>query len=145
MAEHQVYRITPEKDKYYITAEYTKRIGRWPKETYYTNLEPIYVGKYFKEISSCYGDGKRMTYYFYNDVSNSLNKVYLSYEGTTSFVEVDSIKIVNNMYRILSLTKMMLSDYGPCINLQDQQSILPIINQHLNTIYIKNYKNFFKN
>lgn len=135
MEEHQVYRITPENNKFYVTAEYTKKIGRFPNETYYTTLLPRYVGKYSKEISTGYGDGKQTTYYFYNDLSNSIKQVHLAYEGTTSFIEVESFKIVMNRYRILSLAKMMLSNSEPCINLQDQTNILSIINQYLNKIY----------
>ena len=139
--EHQVYRITPKKDKYYVTAEYTRRIGRFPIETFYTTLLPKYVGKYVKEISTGCGDGKQTTYYFFNDVNNSLEPVYLAYEGTTSFIEVDSFKIVMNRYRILSLAKMMLSNSEPCINLHEQSNILNIINQHLNKIYKINFIN----
>lgn len=145
MEEYQVYRITPEKDKYYVTAEYTRRIGPWRNEIYFTTFKPRYVGKYFKEFSSGHGDGKQTAYYFYNDQINKLNTVYEAYEGTTSFIEVDSIQLVNDRYRILNLAKMMLCDSELCLNLQDQPNILTIINQHLNKIYLNNYEHFFKN
>ena len=134
MEKYQVYRITPVINKYYVTAEYTRRIGRWPEHDYYTNIKPRYVGKFINEISSGFGDGKQTTYYFYNDVTNSVNKVFLSYEGTTCFEEVDSIQMVNKRKRILSLSKMMISNSEPCIHLEDQQNILSIVNEHLNDI-----------
>ena len=119
MEEYQVYRITPEKDKYYVTAEYTRSIGPWTNEIFYTDtFTPRYVGKYYKEISSGYGDGKQTAYYFYNDLTNRQSYVYLNYEGTTSFIEVDSIQLVNDRYRILNLAKMMLYESEPCFNLQ---------------------------
>lgn len=144
MEEYQVYRIIPEKDKYYVTSEYTKRIGNWRDEKLYTTNKPRYVGKYFKEFSDGCGDGRRTAYYFYNDLSHSLNTVYLSYEGTTSFIEVDSIQMVNDRYRILNLAKMMLSNSELCLYLQDQSNILPIINYYLDIIYMKNYEHFLK-
>lgn len=140
MEEYQVYRINPEKDKYYVTAEYTNKIGQYPKETYFTNIKPIYVGKYFKEISTGFGDGKQTIYYFYNDISHLVNKVWLSYEGTTCFAEVDSVEILNNRNRILSLATMMISDSEPYNNLHDQQNILQIVNLYLNKIYITKIK-----
>ena len=49
MTDTQVYRIKPELEKYYVTAEYTRKIGKWPDEQYYTVIKPLYVGKFLNE------------------------------------------------------------------------------------------------
>lgn len=67
MEEYQVYRINPEKNKYYVTAEYKKKLSFFPKEKYFTTIKPLYVGRFLYELSSGFGDGKLIIYYFYNN------------------------------------------------------------------------------
>lgn len=130
MSDIQVYRITPEPEKYYVTAEYTKRIGKWPDEKYYTIIKPSYVGKYLNETQSGFGDNNIICYHFYNDIKDCRNDVYLNYEGTTSFIEVDCRSLMNRQ-RILALSKMINTNLLPTSELIDQPNILRKINNFI--------------
>jgi hypothetical protein len=81
----EVFRLTPEKDKYYETALYTMKKGEWPHETYYTTQPLVYVGKFVKHISIGYRDNAEHWDVFDKDGEEVLVKY--TYEGTTCFRE----------------------------------------------------------
>ena len=127
MTDTQVYRIKPEPDKYYVTAEYTRKIGKWPDEQYYTVIKPLYVGKFLNESQSGYGDNKIICYHFENDIKKCRNDVYLNYEGTTCFLQVDCRSLTNRQ-RVLALSKMIITEKLPTSELMDPSNILEKIN-----------------
>lgn len=83
--EVQVFRLTLITGTYYKTAEYTRKEGIWPNETYYTTNELRYVGKFINHVEIGYGDGATHFDIFDNDGEEI--RVYYSYEGTTCFVK----------------------------------------------------------
>lgn len=85
-SEIEVYRLTPEVGKYYKTAEYTRKTGRYPNEKYFTTNTPKYVGKFVKTEQYGFGDGAK-AYSVFNNNGN-LETVAYTYEGTTCFREV---------------------------------------------------------
>ena len=85
MSETQVYRLSPEAGKYYKTAEYTRAVGTYPNETYFTTNTLKYVGKFVRGITEGSGDGR--THYDIFDKNGKAEIVHYSYWGTTSFVE----------------------------------------------------------
>ena len=87
--EIEVFRITPVVGKCYETAENTRKEGSWPNEKYYTINTPRYVGKFIKQIRSGWGDSASITDIFFNDEINKEVYVPLSYEGRTSYREVE--------------------------------------------------------
>jgi len=91
--EIEVFRIDPEPDKCYKTAEYTREEGRWPYQKFYTTHEPKYVGRFINEIRTGRGDGASVVHYFHNDLTNLDEKVRLSY-ATTSYIEVKCESII---------------------------------------------------
>jgi hypothetical protein len=84
--EVEVFRISPIKEKYYETAEFTRKEGIWPKERYYTTNPPKYVGKFIKHLR--FGDRDGATHIDIFDDNGKEIEVYYSYEGRTSFREV---------------------------------------------------------
>jgi len=84
--ETEVYRITPEKGKYYETAIYTRKVGRWPNEKYYTTKPLRYVGEFIKHHQTGYGDGAQHWDIYMNNGKEE--RVDYEYEGTTCFREV---------------------------------------------------------
>jgi hypothetical protein len=85
MQETEVYRISPQKGKCYYTAEWTKRVGRWPNEKYFTTNPLTYVGEYLRTERYGMGDGGRAIDFFL--LNEKEVQVEYTYEGTTSFVE----------------------------------------------------------
>ena len=126
----EVYRIKPELGKYYETVEYTRKEGKWPDEKYYTIIRPLYVGKFLNETISGYSDNKIVCYHFENDITKCRSDVYLNYEGTTSFLEVDCRSLMNRQ-KVLALSKMMLNSTNPTLNLIDQSNILEKVNNFI--------------
>lgn len=126
----EVYRINPEPGKYYETVEYTRKEGKWPDEKYYTIIKPLYVGKYLNKTEGGYGDNKIICHHFYNDIKDCNNNVYLNYEGTTSFLEVDCRSLKNRL-RVLALSKMIKTNLLPTSELIDQPNILEKINSFI--------------
>ena len=87
-AEVEVFRIEPTPGKCYEHAEYTRQEGRYPdKERYYFRGQPKYVGKHVSHHRDGYGDGSHSWDIF--DDNGKENRVDYSYEGHTSFREVD--------------------------------------------------------
>jgi hypothetical protein len=81
----EVFRLTPEKDKYYETVLYTRRVGKFPNETYYTTNPIVYVGKFINHIFSGHGDNVEHMDVFDKDGKEVLVKY--TYEGYTCFRE----------------------------------------------------------
>ena len=92
MKEIEVFRLTPELNKYYETALLTRKEGRYPDEKYYTTNTPRYVGKFMIQIRTGYGDGVQVVDIFENEKGEKVN-VYYTYEGTTAYREVDELKM----------------------------------------------------
>ena len=81
----QVFRLTPEVNKYYMTTTWTEREGKWPNEKYYSTNEIKYVGRFLRHVSHGYRDNaSHMDIFDNNGVEEIVN---YTYEGTTSFIE----------------------------------------------------------
>ena len=85
MTEYQVFRLTPKENKYYATATYKRRTGRWPNEEFYTTEKPTYVGRFIRHESIGYRDNAEHWDIFENNGIEVI--VRYTYEGTTCFVE----------------------------------------------------------
>ena len=84
----EVYRISPTVNKFYETATYTHKEGKWPNERYYVPKNKMtYVGKFIEHKQYGYGDGATHIDIF---MDNEGKPVYVNYtyEGTTCFREV---------------------------------------------------------
>jgi hypothetical protein len=82
----EVFRISPELNKAYETAIYTKKIGIYPNVKYYTTNKVIYVGIMIKEVTHNHRDA---SYGYVLFSKNGIEeKVDYTYEGTTCFREV---------------------------------------------------------
>ena len=84
--EVQVFRLTPQEGKHYQTTLWTRRVGNWPDEKYYSTNELKYVGKFIRHESVGYRDNAQHWDIFDNDGKEEI--VNYTYEGTTSFVEI---------------------------------------------------------
>ena len=92
--EVEVYRISPDIGKYYETAEFTRKTGKYKlnNEQYFTKKDNIkYVGKSIQHNFSGFGDNAEHWEIFEND-NGLLIKVEYTYEGTTCFKEVESLQ-----------------------------------------------------
>lgn len=92
--EEEVYRITPIIGRYYETAEYTRKTGKYllNTEQYFTKKDNIkYVGKLIQHEHSGFGDNAEHWEVFEND-EGFITKIEYTYEGTTCFREVESIQ-----------------------------------------------------
>jgi hypothetical protein len=99
--EVEVFRFTPEIGKYYETAEYTRIEKNQIMKTrrYFANKEDVkYVGKCIKHCSEGYGDNAEYWDLFEND-EGVVIRVEYSYEGFTSFREVQSIQDIYQFKR----------------------------------------------
>lgn len=85
--EIEVFRLTPEVGKYYQTTTWTRITGKYPKEKYYSTNELRYVGLFIRHVSKGYHDNAQHWDIFNNHGVEEI--VHYTYEGTTSFVEVD--------------------------------------------------------
>lgn len=126
----EVFRITPTVDKYYETSEYTQKIGKYPDEKYYTINKPKYVGKYLKQLRSGYGDGCSIVDLFLNDETKEEVCVPLSYEGRTSYREVES-KELEKRKKILSFMISSLENKFPINQISDLSNIGEKIFTHM--------------
>jgi hypothetical protein len=101
--EIEVFRLTPQINKYYETTEFTRKEGKWPNEHYYSNKKLKYVGKFIKHEQYGFGDSMSCYDIFDNDGEEVI--VQYTYEGTTSYreVEVDG----NSKERIIKRTKIL--------------------------------------
>lgn len=118
----EVFRITPTVDKYYETAEYTQKLGKYPNEKYYTINKPKYVGKYVKQLRSGYRDGCSIIDVFFNDETKEEVYIPLSYEGRTSYKEVES-KELEKRKKILSFMISSLENKPPVNEISDISNI----------------------
>jgi hypothetical protein len=84
--EIEVFRLTPEKDKYYQTTTYTHIIGQFPNQKYYTTNNLRYVGNFIRHESCGYHDNSIHWDIFDNNGIEEIVKY--TYEGTTCFIEV---------------------------------------------------------
>ena len=99
--EIEVFRFSPEIGKYYETAEYTRREKNQIMKTsrYFAKKEDVkYVGKCIKHCSEGYGDNAEYWDLFEND-EGLITKVEYSYEGYTSFREVQSVQDIYQFKR----------------------------------------------
>jgi len=87
--EKEVYRISPEIGKYYVTTFYTRKTGSYlqKNEKYYTTNELIYVGKCIKHGSEGYGDNAEHWEIFENDEGKK-EIIEYDYEGKRVFKEI---------------------------------------------------------
>jgi len=85
--EIEVFRLTPELNKYYETVLLTRKEGTYPNVKYHTTNTPRYVGKFIVQIRTGFGDGTQVIDIFENEHHQKVN-VYYTYEGTTAFREV---------------------------------------------------------
>ena len=84
--EKQVFRISPQENKAYETAPYTRKIGKYPNEKYYTTNPLTYIGIMIKHVTFGHGDA---SYGYALFSKNGIEeKVEYTYEGTTCFREV---------------------------------------------------------
>jgi len=83
----EMFRISPQLDKYYEYAEYTMSEGKYPNTRYFINSTPQYVGEFIKREEGGCGDGSWRIDYFRDDNMNIIPIKY-TYEGTTCFREV---------------------------------------------------------
>ena len=81
--DKEVFRITPSIGKCYEYANYTKKIGKYPTERFFSSYDPVYIGKYKGMIR--WGGGEPYTKFFFND--NGEQKTLFA-SDTLSFVEV---------------------------------------------------------
>ena len=86
--EIEVFRLTPELNKYYETVLLTRKEGTYPNVKYHTTNTPRYVGKFIVQIRTGFGDGTQVIDIFENEHHQKVN-VYYTYEGTTAFREVE--------------------------------------------------------
>lgn len=99
--EVEVFRFTPEIGRYYETAEYTRREKNHIMKTsrYFAKKEDVkYVGKCIEHCSEGYGDNAEYWDLFEND-EGVVIRVEYSYEGFTSFREVQSIQDIYQFKR----------------------------------------------
>lgn len=120
--EYEVYRISPEVGKCYMTAERSRKEGRFPNERYYTNVKPRYVGEFKNRIRGGYGDNSSTTDYFHNDMTNKEEQVIYSYEGTTCFLEVDCYELLKRQ-KMLAFMSALLKERAPTNDLEDLSHI----------------------
>ena len=88
--EIEVFRLTPEKGKYYETALITRKEGRYPNNKYYTTGHLRYVGEFIMQMKCGFGDGVQVIDIFENQYNVKVN-VYYTYEGTTAYREVEPL------------------------------------------------------
>ena len=65
--EIEVFRLTPELNKYYETVLLTRKEGKYPNEKYYTTDTTRYVGKFIVQIRTGFGDGVQVIDIFENE------------------------------------------------------------------------------
>jgi hypothetical protein len=102
--EIEVFRLTPELNKYYETALLTRKEGKYPNEKYYTTNTRRYVGKFIVQMRLGFGDGTQVIDIFENQ-HNEKVKVYYTYEGTTAFKEVQPLLTKKQKLAIIHVGK----------------------------------------
>jgi hypothetical protein len=84
----EVFRLSPQKGKYYEHAEYTEHFGVWPHAHYFTTNPLRYVGKHIDHRCEGMGDGASHWDLFEDD-DGTLIRIDSLYEGTTCFREIE--------------------------------------------------------
>jgi len=108
MAEIEIFRLTPVVgETCYEYAESTRRQGRYPRERYFTNTQPLYVGHFVRSERGGFGDGGWQRDYF-KDNTGKEHVVNYSYEGTTCFREVPCRPAA--ITRLETLTRKVVKD-----------------------------------
>lgn len=87
--ETEVFRITPLPEKTYKTALYTRKIGSWPDERYFTTHTPRHVGVFIKHCQI--GQGGGAIHYDLFENNGQRVRIDYTYEGTTCFLEYDPL------------------------------------------------------
>jgi hypothetical protein len=98
----EMFRISPELNKYYEYAEYTYKEGNnYRDQKYFVTTPPKYVGTFIKREEGGYGDGSWRIDYFQDEKMNKIAINY-SYEGRTCFREVSCKPIeIPSLFNIL--------------------------------------------
>jgi len=102
--EIEVFRLTPELNKYYETALLTRKEGKYPNEKYYTTNTLRYVGMFIVQMRLGFGDGTQVIDIFENQHNEKVN-VYYTYEGTTAFREVQPLLTKKQKMAIIHVGK----------------------------------------
>jgi hypothetical protein len=97
--EIEVYHDSPKPDKYYFTALYTRKEGKWDNQRYFTTNKPIYAGKHIRGMREGWGDGACVYELF--DQDENIVRVNYTYEGTTCFVEVSQEEKIYGSYELI--------------------------------------------
>ena len=103
--EIKVFRLKPQVGKYYKTTEYTRKEGKYPYEHYYSTKKLKYVGKFIKHEQYGWGDSMSCFDIFDNNGKNVI--VQYTYEGTTSYIEVDMDCEEKSKERIIKRTQIL--------------------------------------
>jgi hypothetical protein len=92
--EREVFRLLRfEKDKEYETTTYTRQEREPKKRTrYFSMLSTTYVGKWVRTERTGYGDGGRV-FEIFDDNGRQVIVEY-NYEGTTCFVEAETVPYI---------------------------------------------------
>ena len=81
--EIEVFRITPEVgEKCYDYVENARIVGDYPNRRYFTNVQPLYLGKLNRIEEEGYGDNGYNIYHFQDD------KIIEDFYGTVCFRHV---------------------------------------------------------
>ncbi len=93
MTEYEIFRESPiVNDGFcYEYAEYTRSEGRYPNERYFTNIQPLYVGKLIRIETGGWGDDGRWRKDHFEDNYGKEHVVNYSYGGRTCFRRVACI------------------------------------------------------
>ena len=88
-SETEVFRITPEVGKHYVTTTYTRKTGNYlnKNEKYFSTNKITYVGCFVKHEQRGFCDGAQHWDIFNNNGVEV--RVDYTYEGTTCFCEVN--------------------------------------------------------
>ena len=108
MMEIEVFRLTPEKGKYYVTTTCTRKVGHWPNTKYYTTNPLQYVGEFVKHFQQGWADGAQHWDIFTNNGKDEI--VHYTYEGTTCFLEVPRRGLPNEIKEELQTKQEKKSD-----------------------------------
>jgi hypothetical protein len=84
--EEEIFLISPQLNKAYETAIYTRKTGIHPNQKYYTTNSVVYVGIMIKEV--IYNHRDAFCGYVLFSKNGIEEKVEYTYEGTTCFREV---------------------------------------------------------
>ncbi len=112
MTEYEIFGESPiVNDGFcYEYAEYTRSEGRYPNERYFTNIQPLYVGKLIRIESGGWGDGRWRKDHFEDNYGKE-HVVNYSYAGRTCFRSVPCLQNdKQNLYTASLLTTKGLNN-----------------------------------